>query len=353
MAATLGVVLLVAVLTPWWRELFEVAFGLGEGLTATTFTDEWSSGAEMAGRHVGRWLFVVGGLAGGLTAWRQRVAPAALAALGLVLATRFGRNAYEGVLLAAPGVALGLEALADRLEGRGTHLVAAVGPVAVALVLAVAQVAIAPRETVNRPFGFGVMEGRYPDDALATLEELPVGRLIHGFPLGGYLIWKQSPWGVYIDGRTVALYREDDVRRLFMPLIESDAALTESADRWGAIYGLAEIGSPPQQWMMVSTEWVPLHLARGTVLFARRTVVDSLPASVPPLHLVRWTSDRRWTEGWYQGILRDASLREQLAGELIAAHRRGPDSPVLVRVLETLAGLDPSFAQKAAQEMER
>lgn len=349
--ATSLVVLLVARVTSWWRELFDVAFGLGEGITATTFTDEWSSGSEMAGRHVGRWLFMIGGLAGGLVAWRQRRVPLGLAALGLVLATRFGRNAYEGVLLAAPGAALGLEAFAGRLEDRGIRLIGAVAPIAAVLALAGVQLATAPRETINRPFGLGVMAGRYPDDALATLEELPVGRLIHGFPVGGYLIWKRSPWGVYCDGRTVALYREDDVQRLFVPLIESDAALTASADRWGAVYGLAEIGSPPQQWMMVSTEWVPLHLARGTVLFARRTVLDALPPSVPPLHLVRWTSDRRWTEGWYRGILRDPRLREQLAGELLAAHRRGPDSPVLVRILETLAGLDPGFAQQVASQM--
>jgi hypothetical protein len=342
-ALLLGAMVVVTLAAHWWRELFQVATGLGQGVSAMEFTDEWRTGAEAASDHVGRWLFMGLGLVGAIVTRRERMAPIALSLLGLALASRFGRNAYEGVLLCAPGVAAGLEHGAQRLQTRGTRLIGMVAPVAAVLVLGAIQLATAPRRTISRPFGFGVAKGRYPDDVWQTLNTLPVARLIHGFPLGGYLIWRESPWGVYCDGRTVALYREDDIERLFMPLMRSDVTLTASARTHDAWYGLAQNGSLPQQWMMVSNDWVPLHLATGTVLFVRSDKLDQMPADVVPLHLVRYTTDVRWTRGFFRGIVADQELRRQLASELMAAYRRGPESPHIPAILRTLASLDPAY----------
>ncbi|MCA9618516.1 MAG: hypothetical protein KC731_05835 [Myxococcales bacterium] len=99
--------------------------------------------------------------------------------------------------------------------------------------------------------------------------------------------------------------------------------------------------------MMVSPEWVPLHLGLNASLFLRRTELGRLPPGVVPLHLLRYSQDLGWTRGWYAGIVRDLALRAQLLTELEAAHRRG-ESPLYYRILDQIAALDPAYADELA-----
>ncbi len=351
----LAACLFVSLCLAWWRDLFGVVAGLQGGATATSFTAEWASGLEAMADHAGRWLVMVGGVVGGAVAlahgrgWLLLL----LSLLAAVLALRFGRNAYEGVILSAPALGYALFALSDALKRRQRQLLATVAPLAVVIVCAAVQLLSAPRRTINRPFGFSVDRSRYPYDTLQTARKLPGARMINGFPLGGFLIWTQGPWGVYSDGRTVALYSEADVAELFVPLLKSAEALTAAADRWGAQLGLTEHLSIPNQWMIVSPQWVPLHLGSGTALFARRTLLGQLPRGVRPLHLLRYTSDQRWTSGWYRGILARPDLRKQLAGDVAHAAALSPFNPILPKALAVIAEQDPPYAAALARIVER
>ncbi len=340
--------LILSVAMPWWRDLYRVAMGLDQGATAMQLTAEWRTGLESLGDRVGHWAVIGGGLIGGALQGRRRLLPLLLALTGLLLAQRYGRNAYEGVLLALPGFGLGLQWLADALRARGKLLLAVAAAPLLAATLGVVQLTLSPHRTINTPWGLGVVRDRFPYDTLETLRQLPARRLIHGFALGGFLIWNDGPWGVYCDGRTVALYREADVQRLFLPLLESAETLTAAADRWQAPYGLTQHSSHPHQWMMVSPEWVPIHLGLGTSLFVRRTALGALPPTVRPLHLLRYTTAAEWTAGWYRGIVADPALRAQLLAEVRVAAGTSPHSPVLARIVRVVQGLAPEFGDELA-----
>lgn len=352
-AATFGACLVVCAALPWWRDALAVATSLAGGATATLFTAEWSSGPEEAAARVGHWALIAVALAGGARRFREDASLLLLPLVAAALSLRFARNAYEGVILSAPACACALEDAAARLRAlRADVLAGAVVPVG-ALAMAVAQFASAPVRTIGGPFGFGVDERMLPTDTLPTLRALPVHRLFNDFPIGGYLIWQDTPYGVYCDGRTVSLYAEADVQRLFLPMIDDGAALTRTADAWDAVYGLNQNLSPPNQWMMISPDWVPVHLGLGTALFVRSTHVSELPASVRPLHLMRFSGDARWTAGWYDGIVKDPALRTQLAEEFAVAAHLSPNSPTLVNILRAVAARDPRYAGNLAETLER
>lgn len=345
-AGVLGACLALSAVLPWWRGLYYTARGLGGGATATTFTAEWQRGLEALDARVGHWMVIAGAVIGGLLYLRKNAVLLLLSLAGAALSYQFARNSYEAIILAMPAFACAIEALVAHVRARGVELYARAAAPAVALAIGVIQLGLAPARTIGGPFGFGVYRRPFPYDTLVTLRKLPVHRLINGFPIGGFLIWENGPWGVYSDGRTVALYGEEDVQRLFLPMLQSAEALTAAADRWNAVYGLDENLSIPFQWMMVSPDWVPVHLGLGTSLFVRKTHLAELPPDVKPLPLVRFTEDMRWARGFYAGILKDPALRAQLAGEYAEAARRGPESPILVEVIKVIAPLDEAYALK-------
>jgi hypothetical protein len=243
---------------------------------------------------------------------------------------------------------LALEDAARAVEQKGAALLARVLGPASMIAVALAQLACAPARTINGPLGLRADERPMPYDTLRTLRELPVHRLYNDFPIGGFLIWQDGPWGVFCDGRTVSLYGEEDVQRLFVPMMSGTTAMTKSADEWDAPYGLNQSYSPPFHSMMVSREWVPVHLGLGTSLFVRTTRLGELPPGVRPLHLVRHSGDARWNQGFFAGIVKDQALRAQLLEEMAAAAARGPESPVLVDIARTVSELDPGLGGKLA-----
>jgi hypothetical protein len=144
----------------------------------------------------------------------------------------------------------------------------------------------------------------------------------------------------------VALYTEDDVKKLFVPMLESSQTLTAAADQWQAVYGLVENGAPPFHWMMVSQEWAPIDIGIGTTLFVRRHHAAELPPDLKPLHLVRAATNADWTRGWYTTILNDPVLRTTLLTQFTEAARRSPKSRILVDIVRAVVALDPTYAAK-------
>jgi hypothetical protein len=349
LGATLAGCVALSLILPWWRQTYEVAAQLGAHATATQFTAEWRTSREALRDRAGHWAMVLVALAGGALSLRKNALLLGCTLIAAAISYQFARNAYEGVILCAPACAVGLERAAQPLRARGHRFLADLSPGLAALGIALGQLALAPTSTIGGPFGLGVEQGRFPYDTLETLRRLPVHRLFNDFPTGGFLIWQSGPWGVYCDGRTVSLYQEEDVQRLFVPQMQSEEALTRAADSWNAPYGLNEHGSPPNHWMMVSRDWVPVHLGTSTTLFVRTTILGELPPDVVPLHLVRYTSDAAWTEGFYRGILQDPNLRAQLRREFAQASTRGPSSPVLVEIVRLLARLDGEYAAELAR----
>ena len=305
----------------------------------------------MASYRVGHYAVLVVAVVGGIIGFRRNAALLLLTTLGLALTVQFARNAFEAMILAIPASAIAVDRLSTLARTRGARLLADVTAPLVAMTICVAQVAAAPEATLIGPLGFGVVERLFAVDTLITLRRLPVHRLINDFPIGGYLIWENVPGGVYIDGRTVALYTEEDVKSLFLPLFWSDETLTAAADKWGAVYGLANNGKPPYHWMMVSQEWAPVHIGIGTSLFVRRHHAAELPPDLKPLHLVRAAVNDDWTREWYVNILKEPDLRTTLLSQFKEAARRGPKSPILVDIVRTVAALDPVFAASLEDDL--
>lgn len=348
-----GVSLLVSLATPWWRDLFLVASEAGSGSTATSFTAEWESGVESFSHHVGHWIVVVGAMAGGVSMFRSDPGLLAMSALGAVISLRFGRNSYEAVILCLPAFACGIGAARRALELRALPLFSSWLAPLCALAVCAIQLALSPFTTVGGPFGVGLASGFFPTDTLATLNRLPKRRVLNDFPIGGYLIWKQVVGGVYCDGRTMALFREADVQELFVPLLSSSAAITASADKWDAVYGLAQNMSIPAQWMMVSPDWVPLHIGDGTSLFVRASFLAEIPPGVRPLPLLRFTEESRWVDFWYRNAIASEASREELKAQMTEACRLSPFSPVLANIVFAVARIDPAFGGELADIIDR
>jgi hypothetical protein len=341
-AATLGGCPILSALLPWWRELYLASTELGGGATATRFTAEWRSGRDALGSTVGHWMVLVGGVVLGALAAKKQAYLLLSALMGAAIAWRFSRNASEGVLLATPALAHGLERLGAWLQNEGRGLLAAAAAPLGAMAIASTQMAVAPTRTLSGPFGLGVDRELFPYDTLPTLRRLPVHRLINGFPLGGFLIWENGPWGVYCDGRTVALYDEADVERLFLPLTKDIESAAAAADAWNAPYALVQNMSPPDQLMMLSpARWTPLHIGIGTTLYIRNTHLDEVPTEVIPLGLLRYAEAPTWLEGWYESIVHDPARRAELVREVTAAARLSPESHLLANVVLTVAEIDP------------
>lgn len=348
-AATSAACLALAIALPWWRDLLHVAQDLGGGATATAITAEWESGFAALPKRVGAWIVIAGGLVGGVLNARRDAKLLLLPIVGAAISARFGRNSFEAVILSVPSFAFMLDAAAHRLRARGAALLSTtLAPLSAAFVCAV-QIATAPFTTIGRPFGFGLAPGLFPTDTLETLRRLPPARLMNDFPLGGYLIWEggdDPARRVYIDGRTVALYGEEDVKRLFLPLEASSEALTQAADAWGAAYVLSQNKATSSDLLMTSAEWVPLHLGVGTSLFVRRTRLDALPSSIKPLHLLRWSHDDAWTRAWYSDITKNRGLLREAEAEFIAAARLSPDSPSLDIIAAGAAKSSAAFGER-------
>ncbi|HEY2748099.1 MAG TPA: hypothetical protein VGL86_25925, partial [Polyangia bacterium] len=225
---------------------------------------------------------------------------------------------------------------ARKLRAAPLLVVLVVGALVPALQLRLAPDAFNPR------FGVGPDDGAVPVETLATLRALPDGRVMNDCTVGGWLIWQRIP--VYCDGRTVALYREADVERLFVPLYSDAATIDGVADRFDIHYALARYDSDFQNTLMRAPSWLPVAFDREHALFVRRRFADALPPAHVPFAELRWVDDARFIDPWYAAVAADPARAARLEAEVVRAAKLSPTSRTLHAALHHLHETEPALA---------
>jgi hypothetical protein len=274
------------------------------------------------------------------TAGRRRALALAgvFAAAGAALMWSADRHLGFGVVLGAPLLALGVDGIAARLEKRPAAF-CSVTTGGLGLALAVAFLLAEPAVKNRTWFGSGLAPGVYPETSLALLRKLPEGHLLHELHDGGWLMWENVPGGVYIDGRTVHLYTDDDVKRLLLDPATQTGVLEANVVRWNIRYAL--VGGLWTDAITKSPEWIPILHERASSLFVRRTAVEgAVAAGAVSLDPLRFSPDGRWMEVYYGPILAHPPSRKALMNAARRANALFPDNPVLVHVGEFLFQFD-------------
>jgi hypothetical protein len=351
-AATLATLALAAVV-PSARALFAVALAHDRATLALTLTREWAP-ARLGDREL--WLPAAATLASlavvlAAPGDRRRALPfVGCAALGAVLASRYARNLYEAILLAAPVCALAVERAHAWLAARRLRAPSLLVVLVVALLVPALHLRLAPG-AFNPRFGVGPDDGAVPDETLALFRALPPARIMNDCTVGGWLIWQRIP--VYCDGRAVALYRQDDVERLFLPLYANAATIDAVADRYDIHYALARFDSDFQSTLMRAPSWLPLGYDREHALFVRRRFAAGLPRDVVALDELRFVNDARWLDAWYARIAADPPAVARLEAEVVRAVALCPRSRTLHAALVYLDRAQPALAARLKRALER
>jgi len=342
-AATIASLFLAA-LVPSARALFDVAAAHDRSTLALALTTEWAR-TRLSDREF--WLPALGALAAVAVVLaspsreRRRALPlVGCAALGAVLASRYTRNLYEAILLAAPVAGVAVERALARIADRNLRSAPLLVAVTVGALVPLAQVRLAPAEFSTR-FGVGAARDAVPRQTLDVLRALPAGRVMNDCSLGGWLIWQRIP--VYCDGRAVALYTQADVERLFLPLYADAATIDAVADHFDIHYALTRFDSTFQDTLMRAPSWVPLAYDREHALFVRRRFVADLPRDVLPLAELRFANDARWLDAWYAAVAADPARADRLQAEVVRAVAVCNDSRTLHAALHYLAGAEPAL----------
>jgi len=357
-AVAAAVTLVACAALPSARGRFAVAAGLEGSRLAIALTTEWTR-TSLGDREL--WIPLAGTLAAVFvvlrSAERRRAALPYLGAVALAVAVaaRFSRNLYEAIVLAAPLCAIAVERAATVLAARSARAGLYVALV-VGLVLPAVHVRLAPTAFATS-FGVGPADGAVPVETLALLRALPAGRVMNDCTLGGWLIWQGVP--VYCDGRTVALYREADVERLFLPLYGDAAAIDAVADRYDIHYALARFDSDFERTLMRAPSWLPLAYDREHSLFVRRRYAPSLPRDLVPLDELRYAVDNgdtrgtRWLDAWYRAVAAEPARLDRLQAEAVAAVARCPTSRTLHAALVYLDRAQPAIAERLKRALEK
>ena len=360
-AAAAALSLAVAALLPSARGRFAVAFGLEHASLAVALTREWAR-TRLGDREL--WLPLAGALAAAVTLVRAGLRDRArlrdalpylgCLALGALVASRFARNLYEAILLAAPACGLALERAHAWLAARKLRSPSLPSPslvvvLAAGVLVPVLHLRLAP-DAFDTRFGVGPADGAVPAETLAVLRSLPAARVMNDCTLGGWLIFQRVP--VYCDGRTVALYREADVERLFVPLYANAATIDAVADEYDIHYALARFDSDFHDTLMRAPSWVPLAYDREDALFVRRKFAAELPRDVVALDQLRFANDARWLDGWYARIAADPARSDALERQAIRAVALCPTSRTLHAALAYLGRAQPALADRLKRALE-
>ncbi len=336
-AASLVCATLLFVALPTGRANLAALLGHASSEVATRWIAEWHGASFSAPRVWAPWLLIGVGLSVWLASpaqrrggWKRIAAPGALALLGAALLLTGGRNVYEALLLEAPLAALGLQVLRETLRRRGAALLAGAAPLLVAGGIGTAHLYLEHSNVLATWHGFKVRPAAVPEACVRALEALPPGRVINDLGLGGYLIWRRVPGGVFVDGRTVVVYTDVHFSDFIVPAFTSPAGLEGAARRFGAIYGLAPSHSALGQIMMSSSRWIPLEHGPVCSLFARPAAARAAAAAgAVPINELRLVRDPRWMSAWYRQVLSTPRGHDNLRRALQRVARRAPDSRVL------------------------
>lgn len=196
----------------------------------------------------------------------------------LVLFAAFGLTARRltaffvlGALpLTVPYVAHALRTL-TRAMARGSvgreRGIAALASLAVVLSL----MPIALRPTPQSMLGTGLVPGRFPVQAVATMRGNAIaGRFFHPFGWGGYLMYAgYPPEGVFVDGRAITVYPPELVAESF-DAIDDPRVFERLADRFALDGALVRAdASPLTHYLTTSTRWQLVYRDHVAALFLR------------------------------------------------------------------------------------
>jgi hypothetical protein len=313
---------------------------------ATELTIEWRRASITDVRTVAAVLWIAIGLVGALGRVRKHLPFVLLSLCAGALALRWTRNAAEAVLLAAPLSALAFERVAEICTQRGLALFQVALPALLALSLPIVQIAFGGPRAFSTRFGLGPDVHYRPVQTLDALRALPLGRVMNDCTFGGWLIWNRVP--VYCDGRTVTLYRESDVRELWLPLFDGEAAIDQVAKRFEMVYFLARAASPFEAALTRSQAFVPIAYDRESALFARRA-----HAPDPLLDDLRWVDDQAWMDQHYRAVIADARRRDRLRQAIARTWKSAPDALALIGVIEHMRRAHPDEAQAIRALLEK
>ena len=152
---------------------------------------------------------------------------------------------------------------------------------------------------------------------------------------------------VYCDGRAIALYTEEDVERLFVPLYSGGAALDAVADHFGVRYALARPDTDFERALMRDATWVPLAFDRESTLFSRRGAPGT-----QPLDDLRFVADAAWLDAFYGPRLADAAGRARVGEELARAFTTARDSPTLHAIAVEIGRRSPELRDQLTRALD-
>jgi len=315
-----------------------------------SLTSEWSAPSIVDGELWIPALAVVAALAWALANLRRTLLPVLFAVLGAFMASSSNRHLGTGVLLCVPLLLAATAELQEKSLSRLRPSIRLASVLLFALGLPLAHLVAAPARDSRFSFGLDVDPTRFPLETSETLARLPSGRTMNDWHLGGYLIWRRIPEGVYCDGRGLLVYPDSWYREM-VAATESSPALEAHADRWNIAYGLGAYELMFGSAMMQSHHWIPIHHGLASTLFVRRKHVESVrQAGILPLELLRAQPDAGWMARWYDPILANPAMLSELEREILAASATTPNAPV---VLETLAYVAHARPDVYAQLVER
>lgn len=340
----LGCVLLLFAVFPSGRHIVSVVGALDESSNIVHATVEWRrTDFALPATWMPGTVVLLSVLGGALAAWKSRTndtmswAPLGLAFGAAYLARGYERNLAEALVMAAPGAAVLVSQIADIAAEKKLTLLERAVPVVAVLGLAGGHLVVEPDIAIDTRWGFDADESQYPVDTLATLEALPPGRSINNFGIGGYLIWREVPEGVFADGRTVGLYTDEIFDRDILPTMRDQPGLDEVAERFDVTYGLASTGSLTYRIMMTSPTWLPVFHGQASSLFVRASRAETVTAAGRPLlPELRWDDEPGWAEAWYRSVVSTPDGAAFLARSIAQSNLEAPNNPVLEKVVPYL-----------------
>jgi tetratricopeptide (TPR) repeat protein len=102
------------------------------------------------------------------------------------------------------------------------------------------------------PFGNGVKEDTFPQEALSFLDQQGIsGKMFNGYSIGGYIIWRSPNRKVFFDGRYRRLYSSEFYKE-YTSMMEDAAAWKAGEERYGFDHAVIEYEQLSRRF--------PLHL---------------------------------------------------------------------------------------------
>ena len=297
-------------------------------------------------------LFAVAGIYG-IRRFRRHPFSLGLLLMGVTLGTRFSRHLYVGVLLAAPLITLLFSDIGRILAAKGWRLARLALPCIMVLTVVGLHLAVEKSGALWTEFGFGITAHRYPTDTLAVLKTLPKKRTIHDFHLGGYLTFYNMPDGVFMDGRSVQVFREDHFKKLLDPLFHREGGLEIISDQFNITYGIGDLHDYFHEFFMVTPDWVPVYFGDASTLFVRKKDAQSLSDKGMPLFpKVRYFKNIDNMNIYYRALMSNPDKQSAFETEFLEAAALNPDSDTLTRILLYLFETAPQAALRLSRKLQ-